>query len=626
MATAAGDPGLDVDRRLPYGAPMMYRTGVWSAVVVAAAAMGMAASGCGDDAERGGPPGEIWVEAPAEAVTGEDGAEVVVQVSLSRRPANRVSLEVSTDAPDEAAPVSAQLVFEAGEVGPKPVVVKGIDDDEVDGAREYQLRFGAARSEDRKFAGAVARAISLRNLDDDLLESELKVTTTFHGSGVVTSSPAGISCPGTCTARFPTGTEVTLTAVASSGSALGGWFGETSLSFGETFRVPLTNPTYQVIAGFVLDEVARLIGIDGPVVEHFDAAAAGGGRIFAGGDIEGPTTIGGQALAHGGGKDPALATFNASTGALVWARALGGSGDGHVTTVIRLASGDVIFGGWFTGQLDLFGDVVTATGTGSFLVRLDAAGAPIWGRHLTGGPDQGVSEVLESPDGSFLVCGAGAAPLGWFDGAGNIIASTQPQLMTSCSAISPRTGGFYATGNGAEARRVKVSRVSLDHSATPSSEVITGDLPVLVDDALTLASGALVMSLTLQAAAAHQVMLVRVELDGSIVTQTAGTTFFFARSGSLVEENGQLLLARRTDMTELVVERRHLTTMARTACFELDHPVVDNFQLARAGGQSFLVGDSSSLRPFPGRPLELQGGFGGFIAELKLGAMGSCPP
>lgn len=608
---------------------MMYRMSGWSAVVVTTAAMlaaAMLGAACGDNAERGGPPGEILVEVPAGATTGEDGAEVVVQVSLSRRPANRVSLEVSTDAPDEAAPEISELVFEAGEVGPKPVVVKGVDDDEVDGAREFQLRFGAARSEDRKFAGVVARAILLRNLDDDLLESELKVSAAFHGSGVVTSSPAGILCPGTCTARFPTGTEVTLTAVASSGSALGGWIGEEAQSFGATFRVTLTRPQHQVFAGFVLDEVARLIAVDGAAIERFDAAAAGGGRVFAGGDIAGPTTIGGQALPHGGGKDPVLAAFNATTGALAWARALGGSGDGHVTTVIRLANGDVIFGGWFTGALDLFGDVATATGTGSFLVRLDAAGAPIWGRHLIDGPNQGVAEVLESPDGSFLVCGSGAAPLGWFDGAGNFIASTSPQFMTRCSAISPRLGGFYAAGNGAEARRVKVSRISLDHSATPSLEVVTGNLPVLVDDALTLASGALVMSLTLQAAAMHEVMLVRVEPNDSIITQTAGTTFFFARSGSLVEESGQLLLVRRTDMTELVVERRNLTTMARIACFELDHPVVDNFQLARAGTQSFLVGDSSSPQPFPGRPLALQGGFGGFIAELKLGAMGSCPP
>lgn len=41
-----------------------------------------------------------------------------------------------------------------------------------------------------------------------------------EGSGMVTSSPAGIDCPGTCSATFAPGTEVTLTATADPGSLL----------------------------------------------------------------------------------------------------------------------------------------------------------------------------------------------------------------------------------------------------------------------------------------------------------------------------------------------------------------------------------------------------------------------
>ncbi len=53
----------------------------------------------------------------------------------------------------------------------------------------------------------------------------LTVTLAGTGSGTVTSSPAGISCPSTCSANFIGGANVTLTATPLSGSTFGGWSG-----------------------------------------------------------------------------------------------------------------------------------------------------------------------------------------------------------------------------------------------------------------------------------------------------------------------------------------------------------------------------------------------------------------
>jgi arabinogalactan endo-1,4-beta-galactosidase len=53
----------------------------------------------------------------------------------------------------------------------------------------------------------------------------LTVTNAGSGGGTVTSTPAGIACPGTCAASFASGTSVALAQVPNSGSTFGGWTG-----------------------------------------------------------------------------------------------------------------------------------------------------------------------------------------------------------------------------------------------------------------------------------------------------------------------------------------------------------------------------------------------------------------
>jgi hypothetical protein len=53
----------------------------------------------------------------------------------------------------------------------------------------------------------------------------LSVVPSGTGSGTVTSTPSGIDCGATCNASFQTGTPVTLSAVAASGSTFAGWSG-----------------------------------------------------------------------------------------------------------------------------------------------------------------------------------------------------------------------------------------------------------------------------------------------------------------------------------------------------------------------------------------------------------------
>ncbi len=53
----------------------------------------------------------------------------------------------------------------------------------------------------------------------------LTVTKAGAGSGIVSSSPSGISCGSDCSEAYPEGTSVTLTAIAAAGSSFTGWSG-----------------------------------------------------------------------------------------------------------------------------------------------------------------------------------------------------------------------------------------------------------------------------------------------------------------------------------------------------------------------------------------------------------------
>jgi hypothetical protein len=77
-----------------------------------------------------------------------------------------------------------------------------------------------------------------------------RLTVTVVGSGTVTSSPAGINCPQTCSALFPSGTTVTLTATPGTGFRFERWAPLVECRTEPTCGVALTTTDRTVSATF----------------------------------------------------------------------------------------------------------------------------------------------------------------------------------------------------------------------------------------------------------------------------------------------------------------------------------------------------------------------------------------
>jgi len=121
-------------------------------------------------------------------------------------------------------------------------------------AVEFSYGSSGARSKATNFHGRLVRGgDSFDVLDGSgstVSTVSLSVARNGTGSGTVTSSPSGINCGGVCTARFNSGSVVTLNASPATDSTFSGWSGACSQASGAC-TISMTT-TQSVAASFAL--------------------------------------------------------------------------------------------------------------------------------------------------------------------------------------------------------------------------------------------------------------------------------------------------------------------------------------------------------------------------------------
>jgi hypothetical protein len=199
----------------------------------------------------------------------------------------------------------------------------------------------------------------------------------------------------------------------------------------------------------------------------YDVAVDPTGRIFVGGEIEGPVDFG-TGVVGANVRDGYVAALDA-TGTTQWVTGGGATDDSSVEAIAADPSGNGVFlTGNFHQSIDFGGPPVTQAPSGAFAAfvgKLDASGKPIWLRALDAGTAYGCQALAVAADAA----GNGVFS-GWFDGAVDFGGGVFPSDAGSVAA------GYVTKYDGAGALRWAKTAIGL----SPDALTVDGAGNVLV--------------------------------------------------------------------------------------------------------------------------------------------------
>ncbi|RYY33653.1 MAG: T9SS type A sorting domain-containing protein [Sphingobacteriaceae bacterium] len=150
------------------------------------------------------------------------------------------------------------------------------------------------------------------------------------------------------------------------------------------------------------------------------------------------------------GEADIILTKHDSSGALIWAKAFGGSGADQVNDITIDKNSDVFIAGFFNGSISFDAITLTSAGSGDgFLVKLNSGGAVVWARKI-GGNDADDVKVIECYNDNIFIGGNYASTN--LDIDGTVLAKTHAfhgyyaKLNQSGNAIWAKKGSSNLLG------------------------------------------------------------------------------------------------------------------------------------------------------------------------------------
>ncbi len=229
------------------------------------------------------------------------------------------------------------------------------------------------------------------------------LTVLVHGSGRVTSTPAGIDCTDACAAYFEVGSSVSLSAVPADDWQLDEFRGACT---GTDCTVTVSDDA-TVEADFEgRSGLAWFLPIGNDAKESIYGAVLVEGDVVVVGEFHGELDLGAGPIAGAPTGSLFIARFDAG-GALAWATTVDGPALLTGSPIAATPAGDILITGLYAGTTDFGGESLTSSGrTDFFVAKLSgSSGALMWVNGAGGIEIDAGRAVASDPDGNALVTG-----------------------------------------------------------------------------------------------------------------------------------------------------------------------------------------------------------------------------
>ncbi len=165
---------------------------------------------------------------------------------------------------------------------------------------------------------------------------------------------------------------------------------------------------------------------DVPLELHHGLAVTGAGDVLITGAFTGSLSVGALSLAGPGDFDAYVVKLDPA-GAPLWGKAFGGPAPDMIRAIQADSAGNALLLGDFRGTVNLGGGPLTAAGGDVFVIKLDAAGNHLWSKQYGDAADQAGTAVAAGPDGRVILAGNFYGTLD-FGGAPLVSAGTPPLI------------------------------------------------------------------------------------------------------------------------------------------------------------------------------------------------------
>jgi hypothetical protein len=303
----------------------------------------------------------------------------------------------------------------------------------------------------------------------------LTVSLDGNGAGRVQSQPSGIDCPGVCSAQFPSGATVALTATPTPPATFDGWDGPSRFSCANLF-FPICSVTLvggqSIVARFVEPGSAiwaeQLTYPNVPQQVLVAGATSQEAVVFAATyDSTKGAQFRGTSLPALGRDDVVLAALAPADGAVIWSKAIGGALDDVVTAAAfnRAGMRAVIVGSTSSASVDFGGPAPSSDPGNLFIASYDEHGAFLWARRYS---LNGLASAVSINDaGDVAITGYTIGSLDFGDG---VVTTPNGYLCLFVAKFDHADGDlvwkkvYVPTSNGVNSIRAEGTGVALDSS------------------------------------------------------------------------------------------------------------------------------------------------------------------